>query len=224
MREKPLHKIGDELSRLRQELTRGAEHLSQPVGFGIDGELVSGLIADELSPRQEAELAGQVARLLPFHYVQTNTYASIMSQVTDHLGGQQKLVDWLDRFPGLPRLTARLYVLMGLLDGFSEKHAVVTALREFRERTPYPSGLKGYLVPETDDETLAGLASRIEDLLGDGETDRCVELALATTVCARQIAPRAAELDPEVDDLGELMDHCHQDIQEAASAEDRTQG
>lgn len=213
MREKPLNKIGEELARLRHELA--PEHRSRPAGFGIDGGLVNGLLAGELARPQEAELAGQVARLLPFHYVQTNTYASIMSQVTDHLGGQQKLMEWMDGFAGLPRLTARLYVLMGLLDTYSENHAVVTALREFRERTPYPAGLKEYLLPETDDETIAALASRIEHLLGDGETYRSVRLALATADCLRQIAPQAARLDPGAEDLGELMDHCHQDIEEA---------
>ncbi|MGN0119837.1 MAG: hypothetical protein ACI39M_20405 [Streptomyces albidoflavus] len=41
---------------------------------------------------------------------------------------------WLDRFPGLPRLTARLYVLMGLLDRYGEESAVIDALRESRAK------------------------------------------------------------------------------------------
>ncbi|MFD1276888.1 hypothetical protein ACFQ51_49195 [Streptomyces kaempferi] len=159
MREKPLSKIGDELLRLRHGLSHTSEHRTPPAGFGIDRSLVSGFVAGELSQQDEAELARQMAGLLPFHWSQPNSYASITSQVTDHLGGQRELMTWLDRFPGVPRLVARLYVLMGLLDQYSENAAVVTALRELRERTPYPAGLKGYLVPETDDETLAASPS-----------------------------------------------------------------
>ncbi|MCW2870022.1 hypothetical protein [Actinacidiphila oryziradicis] len=87
-----------------------------------------------------------------------------MSQIIDHLGNQRALLAWLDRHPGRPRLVARLYVLIGLLDLYSAKPAVVTALRELRERTPYPPGLEDYLVPATDDETLASLAFKIESL------------------------------------------------------------
>ncbi|TKA11180.1 iron-containing alcohol dehydrogenase [Actinacidiphila oryziradicis] len=47
---------------------------------------------------------------------------------------------------------------------YSAKPAVVTALRELRERTPYPQGLEDYLVPATDDETLVSLAFKIESL------------------------------------------------------------
>ncbi|MFG2476248.1 hypothetical protein [Streptomyces fagopyri] len=221
MREKPLSKIGDELLRLRHGLSRTSENRTPPAGFGVDRSLVSGFVAGELSQQDEAELARQMAGLMPFHWSQPNSYASIMSQVTDHLGGQRGLVTWLDGFPGLPRLVARLYVLMGLLDQYSENAAVVTALRELRERTPYPAGLKGYLVPETDDDTLAGIAFRVEELLGDREKGRAIDLALATTDCLRQIAPRAEEMDPELGDLAELMDHIRQDIQDAA-AEPRT--
>lgn len=217
MREKPLSRIGDELLRLRHGPSHTSEHRQAPVGFGIDRELLSGFVAGELSQQDEAEFAGQVARLLPFHWDQSNNFASVMSQVTDHLGGQRELMNWLDRFPGLPRLVARLYVLMGLLDRFSEEAPVVTALREYREENPYPPGLKGHLVPQTDDDTLAGIAFGIEELLGDGEQKKAVALAVATTDCLRQVAPRAEELDPEVGDLGELMNHSHHDIEEAAA-------
>ncbi|MFF4956528.1 hypothetical protein [Streptomyces sp. NPDC001222] len=217
MREKLLSRIEDELLRLRHDVSRTAKDRSTPVGFGLDGALVSGFVTGTLTPQQEAELARQVAGLLPYHWAQSNTYAEAMSQVSEHLGGQRELVVWLDRFPGLPRLVARLYVFMGLLDRLSENSAVVDALREFRERTPYPAGLKGYLVPETDDETIAGIAFRIEELLSDGERDKAVELALAMAECLRQVAPRAKELDPDLVDLGELMEHSRKDLQEAAA-------
>ncbi|MFJ5530810.1 hypothetical protein [Streptomyces sp. NPDC093261] len=217
MREKLLGKIEEELLRLRHDVAHSAKDRSTPVGFGIDVALLSGFVSDTLSPEQEAELARQVASLLPYHWAQSNTYAAAISQVAHHLGGQRELVVWLDRFPGLPRLVARMFVFMGLLDQLSGNPAVVTALREFRERTPYPAGLRGYLVPETDDETIASIAFRIEELLGEGEKDKAVELALAMAECLRQVAPRAKEIDPGLHDLGELMDHSRRDLQEAAA-------
>ncbi|MFJ7073669.1 hypothetical protein [Streptomyces sp. NPDC098781] len=217
MREKPFSKVENRLLHLRHHGSHASEGRSTPEGFGLDGALIAGFDAGTLSSEQEKELAGQVARLLPFHWVQTNTYASEMSQMIDHLGGHSALVKWLDGFPGLPRLAARLYVFMGILDQFSDNQAVVTALREFRERTPYPAGLRGYLVPETDDETLAGIAFRIEKLLGEGETDEASGLALSMADCLQQVAPRAEELDPDVNDLGELMDHSRGDLREAAA-------
>ncbi|MGW1160896.1 hypothetical protein ACWD5Q_21155 [Streptomyces sp. NPDC002513] len=217
MREKLLSKIEDRLSRLRHDVSQISRDRSAPVGFGIDGALVSDLVDGTLAPRQEAELARQVALLLPYRWAQSPASAAAMSEVTDHLGGQRELLVWLDRFPGLPRLAARLYAFMGVLDQLSENSAVVTALREFRERTPYPAGLRGYLVPETDDETLAGIAFRIEELLSEGETAQAVELALAMAECLRQVAPRAEEGGPGLDDLGKLMEHSREDLREAAA-------
>ncbi|MER6978384.1 hypothetical protein [Streptomyces carpinensis] len=217
MHDTPLTKIVDELLRLRRDASGTSRHRSKPEGFGLDGALVGGFVAGTLDPRGEARLADQVARLLPFHWVLPNTLTEEMTQVIDHLGGQRHLMAWLDRHAGLPRLVARLYVFMGLLDQFSEEAAVVTALRESREQTPYPAGLEEYLVPETDDETLAGLAFKIEELLGDGLEQKAVELALSTAAWLHEAAPRAAQLDPEVGDLGELMEHTREDIQASAA-------
>ncbi|MGW5433030.1 hypothetical protein ACWET9_38490 [Streptomyces sp. NPDC004059] len=139
----------------------------------------------------EAALAHQVARLLPFHWTWPNRVADDMSQIMDHVGDQRELIAWLDRHPGLPRLVARLYVFMGLLDRYSAVPAVVTAMREYRERTPYPPGLEPYLVPATEDDTLASIAFQVEELLGGERTREAVELALATAAWLQQIAPRA---------------------------------
>ncbi|GAA3776999.1 hypothetical protein [Streptomyces chiangmaiensis] len=219
MHEKLLSRIADELLRLRHDSSHSSQDRTAPPGFGLDRVLVSDFVAGSLDPQREAELADQVARLVPFHWGLPNTLASAMSELIEHLGGQSRLMVWLDRYPGLPRLVARLYVLLGLLDGFSENTAVVGALREFRERTPYPPGLKGCLVPETDDETLAGIAFKIEELLGDGRRKEAVELSLATAAWLQKVAPRAEELDPSVGDMGELMEHVRHDIQaEAVSA------
>lgn len=215
--ETPLSKVVDELLRLRRGTSHTSRDRSAPAGFGLDPALVGDFVAGTLGPQGEAALADQVARLLPFHWALPNKLTEAMTQVIDHLGGQRDLMAWLDGHSGLPRLVARLYVLMGLLDQFSEEPAVVTALRESREQTPCPPGLQGYLVPETDDETLGSIAFKIEELLGDGREKEAVELALATAAWLHQAAPRAEQLDPRVGDLGELMDHVRQDIQASAA-------
>ncbi|MGW2934137.1 hypothetical protein ACWDA7_20320 [Streptomyces sp. NPDC001156] len=218
MHEKLLSKIANELLRLRHDASRSSQDRSTPTGYGLDTALIGDFVTGKLDAPREAALADQVARLLPFHWSLPNTLAGAMTQVIDYLEGHQGLVTWLDRYPGRPRLVARLYVFIGLLDQFSEESAVVTALRESRERTPYPPGLQGYLVPETDDETLGGIAFKIEELLGDGQVHEAVELALATVTWLQQVAPRAAELDSKMDELSELMDHTRREI-EAAAAE-----
>ncbi|MEU8589220.1 hypothetical protein AB0C59_19765 [Streptomyces sp. NPDC048664] len=215
MREKPLSRIEDELSRVRHRLSHHASDGSGPVGFKLDDGLVNAYVSGTIDPEGEAVLAGQVARLLPFHW---NLPTSLREEITafiENLGGRRDLAAWLDRHPGRPRLVARLYVLMGLLDQYTADPGVVAALREYREHTPFPPGLKGHLVPPTDDETLASLGFAMEELLGDGRYDAARDLGLATADWVRQIAPRAAELDPKAHDLAELMEHCRQDIEEA---------
>ncbi|MGV9656183.1 hypothetical protein ACWDR5_04270 [Streptomyces koyangensis] len=97
MREKPLSRIGDELARLRDDVM--PERPAPPAGFGIDEALVSRFADGELSGQPGADLGGLVARVLPCHWSQSNAYASLMTQVMDHLGGHRRLVTWLDRFP-----------------------------------------------------------------------------------------------------------------------------
>ncbi|MGW8944415.1 hypothetical protein [Streptomyces koyangensis] len=97
MREKPLSRIGDELARLRDDVM--PERPAPPAGFGIDEALVSRFADGELSGQPEADLAGQVARVLPCHWSQSNAYASLMTQVMDPDGEPRKAV-------GLARATA----------------------------------------------------------------------------------------------------------------------
>ncbi|MGW0086979.1 hypothetical protein [Streptomyces sp. NPDC003393] len=212
MHDKPLSKIVDEFQRLRHDASKTPRDRSKPAGFDVDQKLVGGFVAGTLDPRGEADLAEQVAHLLPLHAFLPTPFTEELTRVIDHLGGQRGLMTWLDRHPGRPRLVARLYVLMRLLDQYSEESAVVTALRESRAETPYPAGLREYLVPDTGDETLADLSSKIEELLGDDLEDKAVELALATTAWVHDIAPRAERLDPKVGDLAELMEHTREDI------------
>jgi hypothetical protein len=75
------------------------------------------------------------------------------------------------------------------------------------------------LAPHTDDDTLAGLAWEIESLLGDDRADEAIQLALATVAMLQQIAPRAGELDPDLRDMGDLLERARQDILAAAHRE-----
>ncbi|MGY5052915.1 hypothetical protein ACWDFR_02390 [Streptomyces sp. 900105755] len=217
MRNRTLSKTGKELLRLRHDSSQSSQDWTAPADYGLDHRQVAGFVAGTLDAEGEAALARQVARLLPFHWTWPSRVAEEMSQIMDHVGGQRELMSWLDRHPGLPRLVARLYVFMDLLDRYSALPAVVTAMREYRERTPYPPGLEPYLVPATDDDTLASIAFKVEKLLGEERTREAVELALATAAWLQQIAPRARELSPEVGELNELMEQARQDVRAAAA-------
>lgn len=137
--------------------------------FKLDRSLVEAFVAGTLDPQGEAELAAQVARVIPFHAMAPNPVAAGLSRIIHHLGDERALLAWLDRHPGEPRLVARLFVLIGLLDRYGDEPAVVTALR-----------------------------------------------ALAAIAMLQQIAPRARELDPKLDDLPDLLEQVRQDILAAA--------
>ena len=165
-------------------------------------ELVDGFIDGSLDPTEDAALANEVARLMPFHTDLPNPVVAALSRLTTRLGGTAGLWAWLDQHPGRPRIVSRLYSFVALLDRISAEPAVVTALTEFRERAPYPAGLEGHLVPATTEETLASLAQDIELLLAKDRLDEAVALALATADALTEIAPRVAELNPDLTGLG----------------------
>jgi hypothetical protein len=167
----------------------------------LDRELVEAFVRDELDSAAEQALAEQVARLLPFHWTLPNPLAASLSRLTSHLGGDAGLLTWLDRHPGHPRLTARLYRAIGLLDQVSAEPPVVAALSELRTHDPYPPGLEAHLVPRTSRETLASLSHAIESLLGEDRTAEAVALADATLAVLHRIAPCAAALDPRLEYL-----------------------
>jgi hypothetical protein len=183
--------------------------------FRLDPELVDAVVSGDADPQAVAALADQVATVLPWHASLPPDIAGHLTRLVRHLGGDDALLGWLDEHPGRPRAAARLYRLIGLLDGLSGSSAVITALRELRERTPYPPGLEGYLVPDTDSSTLGSLAQQIESLLGDGRPDEAVALSLATIDALRDVAPRAAELDPELQGLDTLLEQVRRGIEEA---------
>jgi hypothetical protein len=183
--------------------------------FRLDPELVDAVVSGDADQEAAARLADQVATVLPWHASLPPDIAGHLTRLVRHLGGDDALLGWLDEHPGRPRAAARLYRLIGLLDGISGSSAVVTALRELRERTPYPAGLEGHLVPDTDSSTLGSLAQQIEGLLGDGRPDDAVALSLATIDALRDVVPRAVELDPELQGLDTLLEQVRRGIEEA---------
>jgi hypothetical protein len=186
--------------------------------FRLDPELVDAVVSGDADRRADAALADQVASVLPWHAAVPPEIAGHLTRLVRYLGGDEALLRWLDEHRGRPRLVARAYRLVGLLDGISASSAVVAALRELRDRTKYPPGLEAYLPPDTDSGTLASLGQQIEALLGEGRADDAVAVSLATTAMLRELAPRAAELDPELRGLDILLEHLRHGIEEAREA------
>ncbi|HEV7823910.1 MAG TPA: hypothetical protein VGP02_03295 [Mycobacteriales bacterium] len=181
----------------------------------LDPGFVDAFVAGDLTDAEEAALADEIARLLPFHAELPHPVARHVSTLLDHVGGDAGLWAWLDRHPGRPRVVARLYRIMALLDRVSAEPGVVTALAELRERTPYPPGLEGHLVPDTTIETLAGLSGRIELLLGEDQLDEAVRVADAAVRTLAELAPRAAELQPELAGLRDEVEQARRVLAEA---------
>lgn len=172
----------------------------------VDPALVQEFVAGTLDEPGQAELAEQIARLVAFHTELPNPIVARMSRVMTYLGSETGLVAWLERFPGRPRIVARLYSLTQVLDWFSAEPAVVTALAELRAGTPYPPGLADCLTPDTDQRTLTGLAWCVESQVANDQVPDAVRLALAIVDLLDRIVPRVRELDPTLRDLRDLAD------------------
>jgi hypothetical protein len=174
--------------------------------FSLDRELADALAGGRLDERGERGLAEQVARVLPSHATLPDRTAATLGEVRSHFGGDSGLLDWLERHPGRPRLVARLYRLIAQLDGLSGRPAMVAAVRELRGRAGDPEELTGFLTPDTTSATLAGLATAIEQLLGEERVMPAVRVALAAAALVRLAAPRAAEHDAILISVQQRMD------------------
>jgi hypothetical protein len=183
----------------------------------LEPDFVDAFVAGDITEAEEAALADEIARLLPFHAELPVPVAAALSRLLNHLGGSTGMWAWLDRHPGRPRVVARLYRLMAVLDRVSAEPGVVTALAEFRERTPYPPGLEDHLIPITSEETLASLSGRIELLLGEDQLAKAVQAADAAAGMLAEIAPRAAELQPELAVLRDEVEQARQALAVATS-------
>jgi hypothetical protein len=194
------------------------------IAVGLDRHLVDEYISGNLDAAGEAALKEQVARLLPFRWALPNSAAAAVTVLTKHLGGVPALYAWLDQQPGLPRLAARAYPLVDLLDRISDRPAVIAALTQVRGRTGDPPGLQGYLVPDTTAETLASLGQLIESLLADDSGDDARRVALSTIGLLERLAPRVEEQDPELAGLGREVARIRQALREASAGCDRPEG
>jgi hypothetical protein len=183
----------------------------------IERKLVDAFTSGKLDHPGEAALAEQVARLLPAHWMLPNSAAAALSTLTRHLGGPAALEAWLDGHPGRPRLVARTYRLIGLLDRLSDHRAVVTALAEMRTEAGDPPGLQGYLMPATSNETLASLAQQIESTLADHPVEDALRLALATVDLLQRLAPRLRELDPDLSGLEDELAEIRRSLTETST-------
>ncbi|MET8999461.1 hypothetical protein [Amycolatopsis sp. NPDC004169] len=191
------------------------EQLPKP-GFALDTKLVKRFVAGELDEAGQAELAGQVAIIAVFHTELPTALAAQMTRIVRHLGGEAELMRWLERFPGRPKIVARLFALIDLLESYSAEPSVVTALSELREETRYPPGLSGFLSPDTDDETLAGLAWHIERLAADDRMPDAVRLARNAAALVQRLAARARELNPDLPDLAGSAAEAGRAVEDAA--------
>jgi hypothetical protein len=171
-------------------------------GPDLDRDAVAAFVVGRLDPRGEAALAEQVAWLVAQTGPMPTAHAEALTQLIHRLGGEDSLLAWLDRFPGRPRLVARLVALTGLLDQYSSRPAVVTALRRLRGRSPYPPDLENYLPAEVDGATLADLGGEIHLLLADDALAEATRVALAAMALLAELAPAAAVHDPDVGELG----------------------
>ena len=169
--------------------------------FRFDPELVRAFVQDRLDDAGRATLADEVARMLPFHLQLPHPVIADLVAVTGHLGGDEALLRWLDGYAGRPRVTARLFQVINLLDRWSAIPGVVQALEQRRARDPYPHALAGYLIPDTNAGTLASLGQLIESRLADDRLDEAGCLALRSLALLADIAPAAAELDRRAAEL-----------------------
>ncbi|GAA0943576.1 hypothetical protein [Virgisporangium aurantiacum] len=185
----------------------------------LDRKLLDAFTSGKLDHSGEAALAEQVARLLPTHWMLPNSAAAALSKLTKHLDGPAALEAWLDGHPGRPRLVARTYRLIRLLDRLSNRRAVVTALAEMRAESGDPPPLRGYLMPATTAETLASLAQQIESMLADRPVEDVLQLALATVDLLQRLAPRLREPDPDLSGLDDEVAEIRRSLAETSIQE-----
>ncbi|MCW2503550.1 MAG: hypothetical protein JWO79_1834 [Actinomycetia bacterium] len=195
----------------------GTDRTAANAPWKPDPAVLASFEAGTLDREHEAALAREVARLLPHHWRLPHPMAADLTRLIRHLGGERQLLDWLGQHAGAPRITARIYELVDLLDQVSADQAVVAALAELRARSPDPPELTGIIPPDTDIGTLASIATEIELLLGDEQTGKAVQTGLAAADLLERLAPRAAELGPQAGNLAELARRARQRLAEASA-------
>lgn len=188
---------------------------AEAVAPGSPGEWRPAAPAAPPHPAREARLAQEVAEVLPLGWSLPFRGKERLDRVTDHLGGERELLEWLDRHPGLPRLTARLLALTGNLERFSADPAVIGALRSSGAGAAPPAQLKAVLPPALGDETLSDLGYHLDKLLFERHVQEAKQFALATTEWLRTAAGQSADVPSGVGEMRDVMGHLHKDISEA---------
>lgn len=173
---------------------------------GLDFDLVDAFVDGTLAPSGQDVLADQVAQVIACHWAAPNPVVYALNRLRRHLGGDVQLFTWLEQHPGRPRLVAHIFAVITLLDRNGAYPAVVSVFRELRRREDDPPELKGLMGPVTDEATLVGLSGTIELMLCEGDFRRAADAARAAIGILRKIAPRAAELDPDLRDLARQAD------------------
>ncbi|MGW8758818.1 hypothetical protein ACWGNH_20480 [Streptomyces albidoflavus] len=216
MHRTPLGKFREKLLHRPSDASPGAERDGEPVSFGMEGPLVLRFVEEGLDPADEARLAEEAARTLPLRWSLPTRSLERLDLLSDRLGGERRLLEWLDGHPGLPRLTARLLVLVDSLERYSDNPAVVTAVRDFRAAHGVPDELRGVLPPATGAETLTDISSRLEQQLFDHDAGQARSLGLATSRWLRDAVSASDLPSPELAETGEVMARLHEDIAAAS--------
>jgi hypothetical protein len=173
---------------------------------GLDFDLVDAFVDGTLAPSGQGVLADQVAQVIACHWAAPNPVVYALNRLRRHLGGESQLFTWLEQHPGRPRMVAHIFTVITLLDRYGSYPAMVTALRELRQREDDPRDLKGLMVPVTDEATLVSLSGTIELLLCEGDFRQAADASRAAVGILRTIAPRAAGLDADLRDLARQAD------------------
>lgn len=183
--------------------------------FWLDDELVDAFVQQRLDTAGEERLARLVAPLVPAHRSLPNHTVGTLGRVTHYLGGGSGVLTWLDRFPGEPRVVARLVRLGDVLETLSDDPAVLEAMTYVREQTLYPPGLAGHLVAATDDTVLASLAHDIEHLAAEGRLDEAVDVGLGAVGLLEQVLPLAARRDAELGSVAQTLPSMRRGLERA---------
>jgi hypothetical protein len=128
-------------------------------------EAVEAFCAGRATSEQEADLALQVARVQTCAPALPNQTVGLLGRLTRHLGGPEKLLDWLSGFPGEPALVAAVLKLSDLLGALSGSPPVIRAVAALRADRRYHDPFPDYWTPTTDSVTLSDLAETLVHLL-----------------------------------------------------------
>jgi hypothetical protein len=138
-------------------------------------EAVDAFCSGRATPEQEAELALQVARIHTCAPALPNHTVGLLGRLTRHLGGPEKVLDWLSGFPGEPALVAAVLKLGDLLGALSGSPPVIRAVAALRADRRYRDPFPDYWAPTTDSVTLSDLAETLVHLLRRDGGRRAVE-------------------------------------------------